>query len=449
MHPPVAIYSKRCWIDGDFSPFTLILENGKISDLIQGRKEIMYLPFSDFGNDVIMPGVIDAHVHINEPGRTAWEGLKTATLAAAAGGITTLVDMPLNAHPVTTTVAALNQKKAAFSAEKRTVNIGFYGGLVPGNANELEGLIHAGVLGIKAFLVHSGIDDFPNVRKRDLETAMEMMAPYHVPLLVHCELEPQGQQPTSFSKPYSYRQYLQSRPKAWENEAIRLMIELCEKYKCPIHIVHVSSAEALELIARARKKGLPVTAETCPHYLYFYAEGIPDKNALFKCAPPIREQENNQQLKSAFRSGILDFIASDHSPAPPEIKEIDSGNLSKAWGGISGLQYLLSGAWSALKKELTLEEFIPLLTEHPARFLGISDRKGFLKTGQDADLTIWSPEMDFIVRKEANQHRHKISPYTGERLYGKVTATYVNGIAVFNKKLNNKTPGTWVFKKQH
>ena len=277
-----------------------------------------------------MPGVIDAHVHINEPGRTEWEGFDTGTQAAAAGGITTIIDMPLNANPVTTTVIAFDEKIVA-SKSKLHVNVGFYGGLVPGNQNELEGLIQAGVLGIKCFLTHSGIDEFPNVGKKEIDAAMPIIAKYGLPLLVHCELESK-QVDNQFSDfPNSYRYYLASRPKQWENDAVELMIKLCRKHNCKTHIVHVSSAEALASIKEAKEEGLLLTAETCPHYIYFSAEDIPDSNCLFKCAPPIREKENNDLLKAALKSGVLDFIATDHSPAPPDIKELTTGNLQKAW----------------------------------------------------------------------------------------------------------------------
>ncbi len=431
-----AIHSKRCWIENQLQEATIFFENGKITEIVKGSSSTFDSFNSnniiDFGTALVMSGAMDVHVHVNEPGRTEWEGFDTATQAAAVGGITTIVDMPLNSSPVTTSATAFKQKLDATNG-KLHVNCGFYGGLVPDNVGELEGLIEAGVLGIKAFLTHSGIPDFPNVGRKELEEAMPIIAKYQIPLLAHCELSDETVK-TDWNKiaAGNYQAYLQSRPKRWENEAVKLMIELCEKYTCPVHIVHVSSAEALQEIAAAKAKGLPITAETCAHYLYFNAETIPNGNTLFKCAPPIRNRANNEQLKEALKSGILDFITSDHSPAPPSIKELESGNLQKAWGGISSLQYVFSAAWTSLKNTLTIEEFIPLFTSHPAKFLGMEDQKGTLQKGMDADFTIWSPEESFEVLQKDNRHRHSISPYIGERLFGKVKSTYVGGVEVFN-----------------
>lgn len=441
------LYSSRCWVNGILQPASIGIENGKIAEIKIGEK-LLSADVVDLGDAVLMPGVIDAHVHINEPGRTDWEGFDTATQAAAAGGITTLVDMPLNASPVTTTLAAFKEKLEA-SKGKMHVNCGFYAGIVPDNAAHLEALIEAGVLGVKAFLVHSGIDDFPHVERHTLEAAMPLFARHQVPLLAHCELLSEGHYDDNLQQnPTSYQAYLQSRPKRWENDAVQMMIELCRAYRAPVHIVHVSSAETLADIEQAKREGLPLTAETCPHYLYFCAEEVPDANTLYKCAPPIRERINNQALHQALRTGGLDFIATDHSPAPANLKHIETGNLQRAWGGIAGLQNLLSAAWTVLQKDTRLEEFIPLLTENPARFLGISDRKGMLKVGSDADLVVWSPETQFILQPEQILFKHKISPYIGKSFQGKVLRTYVNGALVFEgNTITHKNAGTWLFKK--
>ena len=419
------IYSEQCWIKGKLQPATISIENGLIEAIYPYKTDSATIVAG-----VLMPGVIDAHVHVNEPGRTDWEGFLTATQAAAAGGITTIVDMPLNASPVTTTLAALKEKLA--SAEgKLSVNCGFYAGLVPGNSTELPALIEAGVLGVKCFLVHSGIDEFPNVEEKDLNEAMPIIAHSNIPLLAHCELS-DGNVAEELSKtPDSYQNYLASRPQEWEVEAVKLVIDLSKKHQCAVHIVHVSASDAIEDIAIARSNGLPVTAETCPHYIYFNAEAIPDAQTLFKCAPPIREKANNLLLKKALQLGILDFIASDHSPAPPSIKELESGNLSKAWGGIAGLQFLLPASWTSLKNMMKIEEFIPLLTEHPAMFLQLNNRKGKIVIGYDADLIIWNPDESYQVTTESILHRHKASPYTGNTLFGKVSETIVNGITVY------------------
>ena len=394
-----------------------------------------------------MPGIIDAHVHINEPGRTEWEGFDTATKAAAAGGITTIVDMPLNASPVTTTVKAFSEKLAA-SENKLHVNVGFYGGLVPGNTSDIAPLAEAGVLGIKCFLVHSGIDEFPEVKEKDIAEAMPVIAKYDLPLLAHCEVFEKEVVNDFAAHPNSYSLYLESRPSAWEKDAVQMMLRLCRNHQCPVHIVHVSAAEALPLISAAKKEGLPVTAETCAHYIYFNAEDIPDANCLYKCAPPIRNRENNNKLKSALLDGTLDFLATDHSPAPPAIKELQSGNIRKAWGGIAGLQFLLPATWTALKGSMSLEKFIPLLTSQPAAFLQVSDRKGALKVGYDADLVLWDPEYEEKVTSGDILFRHKVSPYISETLSGSIRQTYVNGKLVYNnKQIIHKNSGKWLLRK--
>ena len=237
-----------------------------------------------------------------------------------------------------------------------------------------------------------------------------------------------------------------SRPKDWENHAVELMIRLCRKHNCPIHIVHVSSAEALLLIAAAKAEGLPITAETCSHYLFFNAENIPDAHCIYKCAPPIREKSNNKKLKEALQTGLLDFITTDHSPAPPSIKEIETGNLKKAWGGIAGLQFLLPASWTAMKEIMQLEKFIPLLTDHPAKFIGMGQRKGKIAVGYDADLVVWDPDASKSVSAEEILFRYKISPYIGETMFGIIHQTIVNGIPVYHhNRIFHKNAGQCLF----
>jgi allantoinase len=435
------IYSNNVWVDEKLQPATIVFSNGKINTIFFEKDD----DAADFGNSIIMPGVVDVHVHINEPGRTEWEGFETATQAAAAGGTTTIVDMPLNASPVTTTVEAFQQKLDA-SKNQLHVNCGFYAGLIPNNVNDLEALLQSGVLGIKCFLTHSGIDDFPNVTRDELEIAMPIIAKYNLPLLVHAELS--DEVVCDFENhPTSYQHYVASRPKKWENDAIEMMIDLCRKHKCQVHIVHVSSAEALEMIASAKQEGLPITAETCAQYLFFNAETIPDAKTIFKCAPPIREKENNHQLKQALVNGTLDFITTDHSPAPASLKEIESGNLQKAWGGIAGIQFLLSGSWTALQNEMTIEQFIPLVTSQPAKFIQAKN-KGELKVGYDADIVIWNHSESKLIEEKDIYFKHKISPYIGKTLNGVVIETIVNGETVFaNHQIKNKNKGIWLLKK--
>ncbi len=429
-------------MDGKLQPATVSFSGPSIT-AIQFEKAA---DAEDFADAVIMPGVIDAHVHINEPGRTEWEGFETATQAAAAGGSTTIIDMPLNASPVTTTHEAFVEKLES-SKGKMNVNVGFYAGLVPGNSGQLEALIQDGVVGVKCFLTHSGIDEFPNVTEKDLDEAMPIIAKYKLPLLAHCELYDEEVACGFGENPTSYRHYLASRPKQWENDAVDLMIRKCREHNCPVHIVHVASAEALGKIAAAKKEGLPITAETCTQYIFFNAEDIPDANCIYKCAPPIRERANNDQLKQALQDGTLDFIATDHSPAPPDIKEMETGNLKKAWGGIAGIQFLLTASWTALKDMMTLEAFIPLVTSKPAAFLK-AHRKGAIAVENDADFVIWYPEAPQIVKEQDIFFRYKISPYLAQSLSATVVETIVNGATVYQmQSIKTKNKGQWLLKK--
>ena len=433
------IYSNKVWINNKLQPATICIAEEKITAIYFEK----LINAEDFIDNIIMPGVIDVHVHINEPGRTNWEGFETATQAAAAGGSTTIIDMPLNSSPVTTTAEALTEKINA-SKNKLNVNVGFYGGLIPGNTQYLEPLIKAGVVGIKCFLTHSGIDEFPNVTEKDLDEAMPILSKYNIPLLAHCELSNTQKHSLLNEHPTSYQEYLKSRPKQWENDAVDLMINKCRQYNCPVHIVHVSSSECINKIYNAKAEGLPITAETCAQYLYFNAEQIADGKTIYKCAPPIREKENNNQLKQALKNGILNFITTDHSPAPASIKEIDTGNLQKAWGGIAGIQFLLNASWTALKNVMSVEEFIPLVTFKPAQFIK-AKTKGEIKVGYDADIIIWNNQQPHIVTENEILFKHKISPYIGETLTGVVIETIVNGQTVYqNNKIKQKNIGQWL-----
>lgn len=422
--PERKIYSTNVWVDNKLQPATVCFSNAITSIHFEKLNNA-----EDYDDSIIMPGVIDVHVHINEPGRTEWEGFETATQAAAAGGSTTIIDMPLNASPVTTTLDAFKKKLAA-SENKLNVNVGFYAGLIPGNTPYLESLIRAGVVGVKCFLTHSGIDEFPNVTEQDLDEAMPILAKHNIPLLAHCELSDNEKHSLLNEHPTSYLEYVKSRPKFWENDAVDLMIRKCRQHQCPVHIVHVSSAECLSRIEAAKAEGLPVTAETCSQYLYFNAESIPDGNCIYKCAPPIREKENNGQLKLALKDGVLDFITTDHSPAPSNIKEMETGNLQKAWGGIAGIQFLLNASWTALKDIMPVEKFIPLLTSKPASFIK-ARTKGEIKIGYDADILIWNHAQQHIITEKEVLFKHKISPYIGQMLTGVIIETIVNGQTVY------------------
>ncbi len=427
--PDLIIHSRRAVTPEGVREASILIKSGKIVEVIAGAPKFAQCPIEEVGDLAVMPGVIDAHVHINEPGRTDWEGFETATRAAAAGGVTTLVDMPLNSTPVTSTLAAFAQKLAA-AAGRLWVDCGFYAGLVPENSRTILPLLRAGVLGGKAFLIHSGIDDFPNVTEADLRDAMPMLANEGMPLLVHAEL--QKDQATWRDDPRSYPAYLASRPKSWENDAITLMAKLCREYHCRVHIVHLSSAEAIPLLQQAREEGLPITVETCPHYLFFSAEEIAEGDTRFKCAPPIREHENRERLWQALQAGVIDFIASDHSPCPPELKLLEAGDFQRAWGGIASLQFMLPVVWTAARaRGFSLLEMARWLSHGPATFLVWHGQKGVIAAGFDADFVIWNPESSFKVTADMIHHRHKVTPYAGRQLHGIVEMTFLHGRKIY------------------
>ncbi|MCF6280093.1 MAG: allantoinase AllB [Flavobacteriaceae bacterium] len=442
------LYSKYCFINNQFIEATLHIKDKKIFKINFGRKEITEIPFLDVENSHIIPGIIDAHVHINEPGRTHWEGFEAATKAAALGGITTLIEMPLNATPVTTDVASFELKTAA-SKNKLHVHCGFYGGIIPENSNDIEDLIKAGVFGIKGFLTHSGIDDFPNTTKEDLEKIAPILKKYNCPLLLHCELTDDNVPKVINQK--SYQEYLHSRPQHWETNAIDLALEIQEKYDIKVHIVHLSASEGIERIQKRKQQTSKLTVETCPHYLYFDAESIPDASPIYKCAPPIREKKNNDLLWKSVLNDGFNFLGSDHSPAPSAIKKLKEGNFFDAWGGIAGLQFTLPVLLTEGKKRgLALEKLIPMLTENPAKFLGLEHQKGMIKEGFDADICVFNPADEFTVLESIIAHKHKATPYLNHKLKGKIIHTFVNGVLVVKEsRINKLKAGNLLLKKQN
>ncbi len=420
-----ALVSRRVVTPAGLHAAAVVVSGETIVDVVAPEEIPGSCRVEDVGDRVVLPGLVDTHVHINEPGRTEWEGFATATRAAAAGGITTLVDMPLNSSPVTTTAEALALKVAAAEGQLR-VDCGFYGGVVPGVRGELGPLIAAGVLGFKAFLCHSGIDEFPNATEADLRAVMPELARAGLPLLVHAELigDDVPPAPATASECRSYARYLASRPTAWEHDAIRLMIALCRETGCRVHVVHLASADALPMIAEARAAGLPLTVETGPHYLTFAAEEIPDGDTRFKCAPPIRERTHRERLWQGLRDGLIDTIGTDHSPAPPELKLLDTGDLSRAWGGIASLQLALPAVWTeASRRGFTLVDLSRWMSHHPAELVGLSGRKGEIAPGRDADLVVFDPEASDAVDPATLHHRHRATPYAGRVLTGRVEAT--------------------------
>jgi allantoinase len=387
-------------------------------------------------DSIVMAGLVDTHVHVNEPGRTEWEGFESATRAAAAGGVTTIVDMPLNCIPATTTQSSLDEKLIA-TRGKLHVDVGFWGGVVPGNITELAKLWNAGVVGFKCFLIHSGVDEFPRVSEDDLRKAMPELVRLGAILIVHAELpgpiDSCGGQAPLGADSRAYKTFLGSRPREAENQAIELMIRLSRETRCRVHIVHHSSADALLILSEAKSSGLPITAETCPHYLHFAAEEIRDGATEFKCCPPIRERENRELLWEALREGTIDLVVSDHSPCPPQMKLREQGDFMEAWGGISSLQLRLPVMWTdASARGFSLSQLAEWLCAAPARQVGLASRKGSIRVGCDADLIVWDPNREFTVDPAMIHHRHKLTPYAGERLRGVVEKTFLRGRMVYD-----------------
>lgn len=381
----------------------------------------------DAGDSLVMPGLVDSHVHVNEPGRTDWEGFASATRAAAAGGITTICDMPLNSIPATTTVAALEAKRAA-ARGRCAVNVELIGGVVPGNSGELEALRDAGVCAWKCFLTPSGVPEFPQVTEADLREAFPVLARLGLTLMVHAE-DPALLRPGNPS--VRYADYLASRPAEAEHSAIELLVRLMEWCPTPVHVVHLSSARSLGLIRGVRARGLPVTVETCPHYLTFAAEEIPDGAVEYKCAPPIRGGADREGLRQALVSGEIDLVASDHSPCPPALKA-SGGDFFSAWGGIASLQLSLPAVWTVVRGlGFGPERIAEWMSAAPAQIAGLVGRKGVLAPDHDADIVVWEPEESFVVDAASLLHRHKVTPYAGRGLFGVVRATMVGGRFAF------------------
>jgi allantoinase len=431
-----AFISRRVVTPEAVRPAALLVEGGKILDVVAPHQIPPHAQSHDFSNAAILPGLVDSHVHINDPGRADWEGFETATRAAAAGGYTLLVDMPLNCLPATTSVAALEAKRAAARARCR-VDWLAWGGVVADNPLDIEPLADAGVPGFKCFLVHPGIDGFTMVTEPQLRAALPHLARTRLPLLVHAELPGPVDSATKNlgDADWSlYQTYLHSRPEEAELSAIRLLLSLCREFHFRLHIVHLSAASALPELHAARREGLRVTVETCPHYLHFAAEKIPDRATLLKCAPPIRNRENREQLWQALRDKTIDFVVTDHSPCPPEMKRLAEGNFQTAWGGIPSLSVALSVMHTeAIQRGFALNYIARWMSEAPAMLTGCANRKGRLAAGYDADFVVFDPDAEFVVSEIRLHYRHPLSPYLGEKLRGEVKATYLRGQKIFSE----------------
>ena len=429
-----AFVSRRLVTSEGVLPGALLVNGGTIHRIVEPSEIPADCKVEDFGVSALLPGLVDSHVHINQPGRTEWEGFCTATRAAAAGGYTMLVDMPLNCVPATTNVAALDAKREAASGQC-WVDWASWGGVVQGNQAEIAPLAAAGVRGFKCFLVHPGVDEFTMVREADLRVALPQLAGTGLPLLVHAELPGPIDTATSRLQHQDWRRYptyLASRPDAAELEAIRLMLRLCREFKFRLHIVHLATAQALQELKTARSDRLPVTVETCPHYLHLDAESISDAATQFKCAPPIRRHENRESLWQGLRDGVIDFVVTDHSPCPLAMKRLADSNFRDAWGGIASLSMALPIMWTeASHRGFTLSDIARWMSEKPARLAGCDASKGRLAAGYDADFVVIDPDSEFTVTQDRLYHRHPISPYLGEKLRGVVNRTYLRGKPVF------------------
>jgi allantoinase len=439
-----AFTSSRVVLPGKIGAFAVLVGGERIIGVVP-RKEIpLSVPVTDFGDLAILPGLVDSHIHINEPGRTEWEGFRTATRAAGAGGYTMLVDMPLNCVPATTSPEALEAKRRAAQGQCQ-VDWAAWGGLVADNLGQIAALASVGVSGFKCFLIHPGIDEFTMVNEDQLRAALPKLKKTGLPLLVHAELPGPVASATEGLMQADWRvyeTYLRSRPDEAELAAIELLIRLCEESGCRIHVVHLSTAKSLAMLRDAKRRGLPITVETCPHYLHLCSEEISSGATLNKCAPPIRNRENREVLWQGLREGLIDLVATDHSPCPPAMKQMERGDFRSAWGGILSVSLALSLMWTeARRRGFSLVDIARWMAEGPAQLAGVGERKGCLAVGFDADIVVFDPEAEWAVTPAELHYRHAVSPYLGERLMGKVLMTFLRGKCVYDRGTFLDKPG--------
>lgn len=376
-------------------------------------------------DETLIPGLVDTHVHVDEPGRTAWEGFASATKAAAAGGVTTIIDMPLNSIPPTVSVDALALKRRV-ARDQSFVDVGFWGGAIPGNTAALRGLHDAGVFGFKCFLLDSGVAEFPPLDADEMERDMAELARFDALLIVHAEDSGTIAQAPSAAGDH-YDRFLASRPRAAENLAIAEVIERAMRTGARAHILHLSSSDALPMIARAKRDGVRLTTETCPHYLALCAEDVPDGATAYKCCPPIREAANRELLWRGLLDGTIDAVVSDHSPCTPDLKDLEHGDFATAWGGVASLQLGLPVVWSqARRRDIPLQTVVEWMSARPAALAGLT-RKGRIAPGFDADLSVFAPDEAFVVDANRLHHRNPLTPYDGHELSGVVRETFLRG----------------------
>lgn len=431
-----AFTSRRVVLPGKIGAFAVLVDDEKIAGVVRREQIPSSVPFADFGDLAILPGMVDSHIHINEPGRTEWEGFWTATRAAAAGGYTMLVDMPLNCVPSTTTVDALEAKRKAARGHC-FVDWAAWGGVVANNQSHISALASAGVAGFKCFLIHPGVEEFTMVSEAELRAGLPLIKGAGLPLLVHAELAGPVDAATRALANADWRVYetfLKSRPDEAELAAIELLLRLCEEYECRIHVVHLSTARALDKLSDAKRHGLAITVETCPHYLHLTAEEIVEGATQHKCAPPIRSRENREALWQGLREGVIDLVATDHSPCPTAMKQMERGDFRAAWGGISSVSLALPVVWTeARRRGLALTDVVRWMAEGPARLSGCQEKKGRLAVGSDADFVVFDSEAEWSVTEAQLYYHHPVSPYLGKNLMGKVLMTFLRGECVFKE----------------
>lgn len=423
-----AVRGRHVLVDGEFRPATLVLRDGRIAEIRPVDAAPAEGTWQVPDSSRVVPGVVDTHVHVNEPGRTHWEGFASATRAAALGGVTTVIDMPLNAIPPTTTVEHLALKRRA-AHDRLAVDVGFWGGAVPGNLDDLEPLWDAGAFGFKCFLSPSGVDEFPPLGREEFRAALHEVARFDGLMIVHAE-DAATLERTPAPGSRAYADFVASRPDAAEVAAIQQVVDGARETGARVHVLHLSSARALDLIADARAEGLRLTVETCPHYLCFAAETVPDGAPEFKCCPPIRDGGNREALWQALQEGLIDAVVSDHSPSTPQEKARGGGDLQQAWGGIAGLQVGFTAvAHEARRRGIGLERVSDWMSRHTADLVGL-DRKGRIEVGADADLVVYDTDSELRVEAARLAHRHPITAYDGSRFDGTVTTTILRGTRV-------------------